>query len=55
MHDTADEALNFGLWLIDQGLIKTLDEKPDDQRGMSELLSDFRGRHINNSRGPAVP
>lgn len=39
-----DEVLRFGLWLIGQGLVKTIEEKPEDRRAIHELVSDFRAQ-----------
>lgn len=40
--NTDDELWQFGSWLMAQGLLKNIFEKPDDTRGISRLVQDFR-------------
>lgn len=37
-----DNLWEFGNWLVGQGLLKTVDESPDDKRCITELINDFR-------------
>ena len=39
-----DDLWNFGNWLVDEGLLRTCDETPDDKRSITQLINDFRRR-----------